>query len=310
MSPEERTPVDAAGPVSPRAHRSLRVDAWRQFRRHKGASAGLVVLVIIVLACVVGPWLYWHDPTVIDLPQRNLGASLDHPFGTDNRGRDTLARVLVGGRVSLAVGLTAMLIGILVGTLIGTLAGFFRKLDGILMRLTDMFLALPILPLLLVVIMLFREPLAASFGPETGVFLLIVTVIGLTSWMQTARVVRGEVLAVKSREFVVAATSIGTRKRNIILRHILPNVLSPVIVAASLGVASAIIMESALSFLGLGFPPDFPTWGRLLYDGYQSIDFTPHRAIWPGIMISVTVLCVNFIGDGLRDALDPKQRSR
>jgi peptide/nickel transport system permease protein len=178
------------------------------------------------------------------------------------------------------------------------------------MRLTDLFLALPILPLLLVCIALFRESLRTLLGPETGIFLLIVCVIGLTSWMQTARIVRGEVLSVKSKEFVLAAKSIGTRGRNIIWRHILPNVLSPVIVSASLGIASAILIESALSFLGLGFPPDLPTWGRLLYDGQDYIGIAPMRAISPGILIAATVLCVNFIGDGLRDALDPRQRSR
>jgi peptide/nickel transport system permease protein len=203
-----------------------------------------------------------------------------------------------------------MLIGTFIGTAVGILAGFFRGLDGILMRVTDLFLALPLLPLLLVVILLFREPLRARFGPEAGIFVMVVFIIGVTSWMQTARVVRGEVLAVKQREFVLAATSIGTRRRNIIRRHIIPNVLSPVMVAASLGVAVAIITESALSFLGLGFPSDFPTWGRLLFDGKDFIQIAPARVIWPGVMISLTVLSVNFIGDGLRDALDPRMRSR
>jgi len=295
----------AAGP-----HRSLWGDVWRQFRRHKGALTGLAVLGLVVAACTAGPWVYWHDPFASDLAARNLGMSLGHPFGTDNVGRDTLARVLIGGRISLAVGLAAMLLGVLIGTLVGVMSGFFKTLDGALMRLTDMFLALPLLPLLLVTIMLFRDSLRDMLGPEAGVFLMIVFVIGATSWMQTARVVRGEVLAVKAREFVVAAASIGTRRRNVVLRHILPNVMSPVMVSASLGVATAIITESALSFLGLGFPSDFPTWGRLLFDGQNAIELTPARVIWPGIMISVTVLSVNFIGDGLRDALDPKQRGR
>jgi peptide/nickel transport system permease protein len=292
------------------AHRTLAGDVWRQFRRHKGALAGAIVLAIIVVACLLGPWVYWHDAFTADLDARNLGASLSHPFGTDVQGRDMLARVLVGGRISLAVGLTAMLIGIAVGTSIGTLAGYFSRLDGLLMRFTDLFLALPILPLLLVAIALFRESLRDSLGPESGIFLLIVLVVGLTSWMQTARVVRGEVLAVRKREFVVAAHSIGTRHRNIILRHILPNVLSPVIVAASLAVASAILIESALSYLGLGFPSDLPTWGRLLLDNQDYIGIAPLRVILPGLMISATVLSINFIGDGLRDALDPKQRGR
>ena len=178
------------------------------------------------------------------------------------------------------------------------------------MRLTDLFLALPLLPLLLVVIMLFRDTLRAAFGPETGIFLLIVFIIGITSWMNTARIVRGDVLAVKEREFVLAAKSLGTPARRIILRHILPNVLSPIMVSATLGIASAIITESALSFLGLGFPSDFPTWGRLLFDGANFMTLTPARVIWPGLAISLTVLSINFIGDGLRDALDPRIRGR
>jgi peptide/nickel transport system permease protein len=295
---------------SPVRHRSLWGDVWRQFRRHKGAIAGIVILAIIVLASLMGPAVYPHDPFAIDTAGANQGASWQHPFGTDNLGRDMLARVMTGGRISLAVGITAMLIGTFIGTAVGLLAGFFRALDGILMRVTDLFLALPLLPLLLVVILLFREPLRARFGPEAGIFVMVVFIIGVTSWMQTARVVRGEVLAVKQREFVLAATSIGTRRRNIIRRHIIPNVLSPVMVAASLGVAVAIITESALSFLGLGFPSDFPTWGRLLFDGKDFIQIAPARVIWPGVMISLTVLSVNFIGDGLRDALDPRMRDR
>ncbi len=178
------------------------------------------------------------------------------------------------------------------------------------MRTTDLFLALPILPLLLVIIMLFRDPLRQAFGPETGIFLLIVFVIGITSWMNTARIVRGEVLAIKEREFVLAARSVGTGSWKIVGRHIFPNVLSPVMVSATLGIATAIITESALSFLGLGFPSDFPTWGRLLYDGTNFMTVTPARVVWPGLMISLVVLSVNYIGDGVRDALDPRIRGR
>ena len=176
------------------------------------------------------------------------------------------------------------------------------------MRLTDLFLALPLLPLLLVIIMLFRDTLRAAFGPEIGIFFLIVFVIGITSWMQTARIVRGETLAIKEREFVLAATSVGTSGARIVMRHILPNILSPIMVSATLGIANAIITESALSFLGLGFPSDFPTWGRLLYDGANFISVTPMRVVWPGLAISLTVLSINFIGDALRDAVDPRVR--
>ncbi|MCA9998584.1 MAG: ABC transporter permease [Anaerolineales bacterium] len=291
-------------------HRSMWMDVWSQYRKHKGALIGMGILLFFVLAVLLGPYIWTVDSQHVDPLVANQAPTLAHPLGTDNLGRDLLASMLEGGRISLAVGFTAMLISLTIGVLIGLIAGYFPRMDGPLMRLTDMFFALPILPLLLVILMLFREPLRTAFGPETGIFLLMVTVIGVTSWMQTARVVRGEVLSVKQQEFVIAAVSIGTRQHRIIGRHIFPNVLSPVMVAAALGVASAILTESALSFLGLGFPPDFPTWGRLLFDGKDFLQLTPTRVIWPGLAISLTVLSVNFIGDGLRDALDPRLRGR
>ncbi len=285
-------------------------DVWDQFKTHKGALAGMIVFVTIVTAVFIGPFIWTIDPTYIDIRARNSGMSLAHPLGTDQLGRDLLARMMAGGQVSIAVGLTAMALSLVLGTLIGVIAGFVRWLDGPLMRLTDLFLALPLLPLLLVMVMFFREPLSTRFGPETGIFILIVTAIGVTSWMQTARIVRGDVLALKEREFVLAARSIGTPGRRMITRHILPNVMSPIMVSATLGIANAIITESALSFLGLGFPPDFPTWGRLLFDAVDYIRDYPGRVIWPGLAISLTVLSVNYIGDGLRDALDPRIRGR
>ena len=305
------TDAAAAVPIAiDTPQRSLWSDVWFQFRHHRGAIAGVVIFTIIVLAVAFGPYVYTTDPQYIDVRARNALPSLSHPMGTDNIGRDIFAQVLQGGRVSLAVGFTAMALSILLGTAIGVVAGYFRRLDGPLMRLCDLFLALPILPLLLVIIMLFRDTLRTMFGPETGIFLLIVFIIGITSWMQTARIVRGDVLALKQREFVLAAKSIGTPAPRIITRHILPNVLSPIMVSATIGVASAIITESALSFLGLGFPSDFPTWGRLLFDGANFMTLTPARVIWPGLAISLTVLSVNYIGDGLRDALDPRIRGR
>lgn len=297
-------------PGSGEQHRSLRQDVWRQFKRHKGAVVGLILLGIIVFATIFGPILYPQDPYAIDTTLANAGPSAGHPLGTDNLGRDVLARLLVGGRISLSVGFAAMLFGLVLGTAVGIISGYFRKLDGPMMRVTDLFLALPILPLLLVIIMLWREPLRETFGEELGIFLLVVFIIGITSWMQTARVVRGDVLSLKEEEFVLAANSIGTRKRNVIMRHILPNTMSPVMVSAALGVAVAIITESALSFLGLGFPASFPTWGRLLFDANNYLQLSPLRVIAPGVLISLTVMSVNYIGDGLRDALDPKLRSR
>jgi len=291
-------------------HRSLTRDVWNQFKTHKGALIGSFIFFGILIAVMFGPLIWTIDPTFVDIRSRNQSFSWAHPFGTDQLGRDLLARVLQGGRISMAVGLVAMFIAVLLGTAIGVLAGFFSKLDGPLMRFTDLFLSLPLLPLLLVIVTLFREPLSASFGPEGGIFILMVSAIGITSWMQTARVVRSEVLVLKEREFVLAARSIGTPPRRMISRHILPNVISPILVSATLGIANAIITESALSFLGLGFPPDFPTWGRLLFD---AIDYMPQYPMWvvfPGLAISLTVLSVNYMGDGLRDALDPRARDR
>ncbi|RNF33523.1 ABC transporter permease [Paracoccus methylarcula] len=285
-------------------------DVWRQFRSHRGAMVALVLFVGVLLFVSVGPWLWTIDPGYVDIRARNTGFTAAHPLGTDQLGRDMLARLMAGGRVSIAVGLTAMLIAIFLGSTIGVLSGYFRRLDAPLMRLTELFLALPLLPLLLLMVTLFREPLSQSFGPAMGIFLLIVSAIGATSWMQSARIVRGDVLGLKEREFILAAKSIGTPPRRMILRHVLPNVLSPIMVAATLGIATAIITESALSFLGLGFPPDFPTWGRLLFDAVDQMALYPSRVILPGVFISLTVLCVNYIGDGLRDAMDPRIRGR
>jgi len=291
-------------------HRSLWGDVWVQFRRHNLAMLGVGILTILVLGVTLGPLIYTVDPKYIDVTAANAHPSPEHIFGTDNLGRDTLARSMAGGRISLSVGITAMLIAIFFGTIVGLLAGYYSRLDGPLMRITDMFLALPQLPLLLVTIFLMRDTLRAIFGPELGIFMLIVFVIGILNWMSTARVVRAEVLSLKEQEFILAARSIGTRNYRILIRHIFPNVLSPILVSATLGLAGAIINESALSFLGLGFPSDFPTWGRLLYDGKDFLTLTPSLVLWPGLFISLTVLSVNFIGDGLRDALDPRLRGR
>jgi peptide/nickel transport system permease protein len=285
-------------------------NVWDQFKSHRGALLGMFIFSVIVLGVILGPFLWPYDATFIDIRARNQGPSLAHPMGTDQLGRDTMARMMAGGRTSIAVGMTAMLLALVLGSFIGLVAGFFRRIDGPLMRLTDLFLALPLLPLLLVLVLLFREPLNASFGPELGIFILIVVAIGITSWMPTARIVRGDVLALKEREFVLAARSIGTTNFRLITRHVLPNVMSPIMVSATLGIANAIITESALSFLGLGFPPDFPTWGRLLYDATNYLQQYPERVIWPGAAISLTVLSVNYLGDGLRDALDPRIRGR
>lgn len=306
----------------PKPPRSQLSEIWEQFRKHKGAVMGGAFLLFITLAVLIGPYLWTLDAQKLDIRAKDMRpvytalwdgdakSSWAHPFGTDNLGRDILSQMLAGGRASMAVGWAAMIISLLIGTGIGVVAGFFKKLDGPLMRFTDLVLSLPILPLLLVAVTLFRQPLRVNFGPEGGMFILIVSIIGITSWMQTARIVRGEVLALKEREFVLAARSIGTRNSAMIRRHLLPNVISPIMVSATLGLAAAIITESALSFLGVGFPSDFPTWGKLLADAVPRMERFPERVMLPGIAISLTVLSVNYLGDGLRDALDPRLRGR
>jgi peptide/nickel transport system permease protein len=216
--------------------------------------------------------------------------------------------MLYGGRISMAVGLAAMGMAIFVGLLVGSLAGMSRGLlDTALMWVTDLFLSLPQLPLLLLVIYLFRDTLKAAFGTEVGVFILIVLVIGGFRWMPVARLVRAQFFSLREKEFVEAARALGASRPRQVLRHILPNALGPVIVAGTIDVAAAIIAESTLSFLGLGFPPDIPTWGRILFDSKDYLDIAPHWALFPGGAIFLTVLTINFIGDGLRDALDPRR---
>ncbi len=294
--------------VAVRRSDSLWLEAWRRFRRHRLAVLGGVVLALMVLAVLAGPFVYRVPIDEIDFKAKLKGPSQAHPLGTDDLGQDLLARMLYGGRISLAVGVAAMLIAITAGTLVGALSGQFGGvLDNALMRVTDLFISLPQLPLLLLIVYLFRDSLRRAFGPEAGVFILIVVVIGGLRWMPVARLVRAQFLSLREKEFVEAARGLGVPVFRQVARHILPNAIGPVIVAASLDVAAAIIAESSLSFLGLGFPPDIPTWGRILFDAKDNLDFAPHWAIFPGTAIFLTVLAINFIGDGLRDAIDPRK---
>jgi len=287
---------------------SLGAEAWRRFRRHRLALAGALILALVMLAVALGP-LVWPVPiNDIDFAAKLQSASWHHPFGTDDLGQDLLARMLYGGRISIAVGLAAMLIAVVVGTIVGAVSGMSRgAVDAALMWLTDLFLSLPQLPLLLLIIYLFRDALKALVGTEAGMFILIVAVIGGFRWMPVARLVRAQFLSLREKEFVEAARALGATPLRQVVRHILPNSLGPVIVAGTIDVAAAIIAESTLSFLGLGFPPDIPTWGRLLYDAKDYLDIAPHWALFPGAAIFLTVLSINYIGDGLRDALDPRK---
>jgi peptide/nickel transport system permease protein len=262
----------------------------------------------MILAVGFGPWLWRVQINEIDYTAMLEGPSWAHPLGTDDLGQDLLARMLYGGRISLAVGLAAMSVSVVVGTIVGAMAGISRgAIDGALVWLIDLFLSLPQLPVLLLLIYLFRDSLTAVIGPELGMFILVVAGIGAFRWMTVARLVRAQFFALREKEFVEAARALGASTFRVVVRHILPNALGPVIVAGTIDVAAAIIAESTLSFLGLGFPPDIPTWGRLLFDAKDNLDVAPHWALFAGGAIFLAVLAINFIGDGLRDALDPRR---
>ncbi len=311
MSPNGATSEAVPGRITlgrARGGDTMWTETWRRFRRHRLATFGGAVLAVMVAAVLLGPFVYRVPIDEIDFKAKLKGPSWAHPLGTDDLGQDLLARMLYGGRISLAVGVAAMLIAISVGTAVGAAAGQMRgAMDHTLMRITDLFLSLPTLPLLLLIVYLFRDVLKKTLGPEAGVFILIVVVIGGLRWMPVARLVRAQFLSLREKEFVEAARGLGAAPLRQVIRHILPNAVGPVIVAGTIDVAAAIIAESSLSFLGLGFPPDIPTWGRILFDAKDNLDFAPHWAIFPGTAIFLTVLSINYIGDGLRDALDPRK---
>ncbi|MEY2984412.1 MAG: putative oligopeptide transporter permease protein, partial [Cyanobacteriota bacterium] len=257
-----------------------------------------IILTGVILAVTIGPWVYRVPIDQIDFNQTMALPSWQHPLGTNDLGQDQLARLLRGGRISLAVGISAMAVSLLLGTLIGAIAGYFGGwLDIVLMRITDLFLALPQLPLVLLVVYLFRDPVTRATSPEIGIFLLVVGLIGLLNWMSVARLVRGNMLKLRQLEFVQAAIALGAPATRIIGRHLLPNVINLIIAAATLAVGNAIITESTLSFLGLGFPPDVPTWGQMLYAAKDYLDTAPWLALFPGCAIFLTVLSVNYLGD-------------
>ncbi len=273
---------------------------WSQLRRHPMATASVLVLSALTLVCLMGPWFVPYEVDAVQLDAIRQSPSLAHPLGTDDLGRDILVRVLHGGRFSILIGVLAAVLGTGLGTLVGALAGYAgRRVDAVLMRITDVAYAIPSLPLLIV--------LASYTGADPASMALI---IGLLSWMTTARVVRGEVLSLKEMAFVEAARSVGAGPGRLLGRHILPNALGPIVVGATLAVGNAIVIESSMSFLGLGVQPPTPTWGNMLMDAQASMATTPWLTIFPGVAILLTVLAVNFLGDGLQDALDPRGRER
>lgn len=273
---------------------------WHRFTRHRLAAAGLVFVAAIGIAAVVAPWISPYDPYKMRLPEARLSPSLDHPLGTDNLGRDILTRVFVAGRVSIAIALAAVGISSGLGAVLGMIAGYRGGwVEAVIMRITDIFMSFPQFVLLII--------LVTMLGPSKKNVILI---IGLLSWMVVARLVRGQVLSVMNEPYIEAAISSGASSKRIVLRHVLPNSFVPVVVASTLGVANAMLSEAALSFLGLGIQPPTPSWGNMLNAAQQLQTLVQQPWVWlgPGAAIALTVLSINFMGDGLRDALDPRSR--
>jgi len=284
---------------------------WLRFKRHKMAVFGAIMLVVLILYSTVGAVFYTEaEANYTDTKIRLEAPSAEHPFGTDVIGRDILARTIYGGQISLMIGLTAVIVQVFVGVLIGAVAGDYGGwIESVLMRFTEAMFNIPSLPLLLVLSKMLADkiPTVSVLGREfSGSVVVIIAVIGLTSWMSLARIVRANFLSLREQEFVTAAHCIGANNRSIIFEHILPNTMAPIIVAATLGVANAIISEAYVSFLGVGVLPPTATWGNMLNGAYNYIDRAPWLWIFPGLLIVLTVLSINFVGDGLRDALDPR----
>ena len=270
---------------------------WQRLRRNRMAMAGAVIVLAMFLLALLAPFV-GRDPGAIDIAQRLQPPGFDFPLGTDDLGRDVLARILYGARISLLVGFVAVGIATFIGILLGALAGYYgRWIDALIMRFVDIMLCFPAFFLILAVIA-FLEPSIWN----------IMIIIGLTSWMGVARLVRAEFLSLRERDFVLAARAIGARDVRIIFRHILPNALSPVLVSATLGVAGAILTESALSFLGIGVQPPTPSWGNMLIAGKQTLGTAWWLSVFPGLAILFTVLGYNLLGEGVRDAMDPRIR--
>jgi peptide/nickel transport system permease protein len=286
-----------------------RHQAWRKFRRHYLALAGLGVLLIISIGAIFAWRFTSWDPNYIDTAnwqgQPLAPGVAGHWLGTDDVGRDLWARMLFGGRISLTVAISAVFVEVVLGTIIGAIAGYYgRFIDWLLMRITDTFLSIPLLPLLLVLTAIVASVSTKAALNQTS----IVLIIGLLSWMPVARLVRASFLSLREKEFCEAARAIGSRDARIMFKHLLPNALAPIVVQATLDVANVIILESTLSFLGFGIQPPTASWGNMLADAQTLILSAPWDAIYPGLCIFVTVLSINYIGDGLRDALDPNVR--
>jgi len=277
----------------------LHKDFWKRLRKNKLAMAGMIMVVCLFIISFTAPLLAPYNPSEIDTKSVLLAPSMEHPFGTDTLGRDVMSRMIYGSRISLKVGFVAVGIAILIGSFLGAIAGYYGGWkDNVIMRMVDVMLCFPSFFLILAVIA-FLEPSIWN----------IMIVIGATSWMGVARLVRAEFLSLRERDFVTAARAIGARDRRIIFSHILPNAMAPVLVAATLGVASAILTESALSFLGLGVQPPVPSWGNILTEGKDNIQIAWWLSLYPGLAILFTVLSYNLLGEGIQSALNPKYQS-
>ncbi len=269
---------------------------WRRFRKNPLSVAGAVIILLLICAAIFAPYIAPYNPTHIDIDNILSPPGLRHPFGTDELGRDVLTRILYGSRVSLEVGFVAMGIALVIGVIVGSIAGFYGgKVDSVLMRFVDMMLAFPSFVLILAVISILEPNI-----------LTIMAVIGITGWMDVARLVRAEFLSLKERDFVLASKAAGAPNSRIIFKEILPNAMSPVFVAATFGVAGAILIEAGLSFLGIGVQPPAPSWGNILSAGKDNIEVAWWLSVFPGLAILITVLSYNLVGEGLRDALDPR----
>ncbi len=270
--------------------------AWRRFKKHRAAMAGGIVILLFIAAAVFAAQLTRFEFDQIDLYNRKAPPSRAPPMGTDELGHDVLTRILYAGRISLTVGFTAAFVSALFGMVVGGLSGYYGGwLDNVLMRFTDIMFSLPDLPILIII--------ARYIGGRVDGIIFVISVF---AWMGTARLVRGELLKLRTQDFAEAARATGASDTRILVRHLIPNSLAPVIVAATLTVGGAILSEAALSFLGIGIQPPTPSWGNMLQNAQDFIWTTPWLAVWPGAMIFLTVLCFNFLGDGLRDALDPR----
>ena len=305
VQPQEKPLLD----LSPkyREEQTMGQLVWRSYRRHKPAMIGTTIILIFALAAIFAPYISPWDPKKTNLDAMLQPPSAEHIMGTDELGRDLLTRILYGGRVSLSIGVMAMALAVVVGAIVGGVAGFYGGwVDNVLMRFTDMMLAFPSLFILIILSLALRDiPIEALRGTAFASVFSIVLVIAVLAWMRVARLVRASFLSLKEKEFIEAARCCGVPNWRIMVRHLLPNAMSPIIVAATFRVATSIITESGLSYLGFGVQPPTPTWGNMLKNAQTQMTRAPWTAIFPGLMIFVAVIAINFVGDGLRDALDP-----